>query len=320
MKDAQTFEIVNLADNEKITEPGFYRIPLSRHHAQPCDGISVTSSTLRNMLIHGPEYVWAFHDLNENRYERPETDALRLGRAMAAIVEGGAEALEELFFVLPTDKPSRPTEAQLKKYEEGNPSEAGLRSIRFWRKVEADPRGVLTEDEWDMITQMGSALASDPIASACLRGDPEVTMAWYDEETDLWVLSRPDVLSVNGLLSDYKKVSTQGAAMTGRLVDRKITNYRYDMQMALGVEAYHQLTSIWSDTVGLVFQMDKPPYSVIPRGLTDEDLSMGMFENRRQRIRFRECLNNSHWPGPGEVIENYQRPEWMAERYRAEMA
>ena len=46
-----TFEIRTLADGELIAEPGFYNISLDRHHAQPCNGPSVTSGILRKMGI-----------------------------------------------------------------------------------------------------------------------------------------------------------------------------------------------------------------------------------------------------------------------------
>ena len=44
-------EIRTLADDEQITEPGFYAISLDRHHSQPCDGPSVTSGVLRKMEL-----------------------------------------------------------------------------------------------------------------------------------------------------------------------------------------------------------------------------------------------------------------------------
>jgi hypothetical protein len=319
MKDIGTPQVRTLGPDELITEPGFYEISLDRHHSQPCDGISVTSSTLRDMLLHGPEYVWAFSRLNEKRYERKETDALRLGRAMAAYVENGPEGLEEAAFVLPKDKPNKPTAAQIRRYNEGSPSEAGLKSINFWRKVDADPRMQLSEDEWEMLCAMGKVVGQDPIARACLEGIPEITMAWFDEDTGLWVLSRPDVTSFSGMLSDYKKVSTQGAPMNWWLVDRKIQNYRYDIQMGLANEAFERLTGQWCETAGLIFQMDKPPFSVIARGLSDQDLRIGAFECQRQRREFRKCFNEKNWPGPGVDVGDFVRPEWAVANYAEEM-
>ena len=132
------FEIRTLGPDEKIQEPGFYQIPLSVHHAQPCDGPSVTSGILRAMELSTPADVWAFHQLNPDRWEKPQTDALRLGRAMAAYVEGGMDEVEKSFRVLPFERPNKPTAAQLKAYEEGRSTDIGKRAVEFWAAMDAE--------------------------------------------------------------------------------------------------------------------------------------------------------------------------------------
>jgi len=122
------------------------------------------------------------------------------------------------------DKPNRPTPQQLAAYEENRATEKGARSVEFWAKIADDPRDILSESEWGMICDMGRVLARDPAASAALGGEPEITMAWYDHASQLWCLSRPDQLSFDGLLSDYKKVNTMGRPFNARLVDRRITD------------------------------------------------------------------------------------------------
>ncbi len=319
MKDRVPFEIRELGDKEKITEPGFYRLPMERHHGQPCDGVSVTSSVLRKMELATPADVWAFHSLNKNRWEREETDALRTGRAIAAFIEGGPEELERHFRVLPKNKPSRPTEVQLKNYEDGKASEAAIRSVEFWAAVEKDGRDILTETEWGKICDMGKTMKLDPAASAALGGEPEITMAWFDEVTQLWCLARPDQVSFSGMLSDYKKMNTGGRPFSARLVDYRITEHGYDMQMAFASEAFEQIVHEKPDQIGLVFQWDARPHHVILRALDAEDIAMGTFRNKRARLRFRECLDAGYWPGPGEDIGTYRRPDWQREMLLEEM-
>ncbi|WP_306150674.1 PD-(D/E)XK nuclease-like domain-containing protein [Roseovarius sp. MMSF_3281] len=319
MRDISNFLVRDLKDDEKITEPGFYRIPMERHHGQPCDGVSVTSSVLRKMEIQTPADVWAFHGLNPDRYEREQTDALRMGRAMAAFIEGGPEELERHFRVLPKDKPKRPTEVQLTAFKEGRASDAALKSIYFWQKVEEDPRDIVTEAEWELICNMGKVLAQDPAASAALGGEPEITMAWYDHETDLWCLARPDQTSFDGMLSDYKKVNTQGRPFSYRVCDNRITDHGYHQQMAFAREGFVSLIGEEPQQVGLVFQVDKAPYHVILREVDEEALAIGEFQNRRARRLFRECLDSNNWWGPGEDIGAYQMPSWFRERLIEEM-
>lgn len=312
-------EIRTLGPDEKITEPGFYQISLDRHHAQPCDGPSVTSGILRKMELESPADVWAFHMLNPDRWVKPQTAALRLGRAMAAYVEGGMEAVAQHFAVLPADKPNKPTAAQIAAYDEGRATDAGKRSVEFWRAVEADPRDPLTEAEQKMIGDMGKVLAADPGACAAMGGIPEVTMAWKDEITGLWLLSRPDTVSFDGMMTDYKKLNTQGRPFNHRLIDNRITDHGYDMQMALAADVFERLTDDRPEVVAIVGQWDAPPHHVIVREILDEDLRMASFRNRRAIARFAECLASNYWPGPGDDVSYYRRPEWQREMILQQM-
>ena len=132
-----TFEIRTLAKGEKITENGFYNITLDRHHDQPCTSVSVTSGILRKMdpLIGDPAEVWATHKLNPDPWEKTDTEAMKLGRAMAAMVEGGYEELKRHTLLLdrapranlPTHSATSMTPAKARKPVSGR-SHFGTRS------------------------------------------------------------------------------------------------------------------------------------------------------------------------------------------------
>ncbi len=312
-------EIRTLKDDEKITEPGFYQITLDRHHNQPCDGVSVTSGILRKMELSTPADVWAFHPLNPDRWEQEDKTALRLGRAMAAYIEGGEDEVAKYFRTLPADKPRRPTAQQIEAYKAGTGTETGKASVEFWKAVEEDTRDEVSDGDWQMIQNMGKVLAKDPAASAVMGGIPECTMAYQDEATGLWLLARPDTVSFDGGMADYKKVNTQGRPFNYRLCDQRITQHGYHMQMAFGAEVFERLTGEWPSAVGLVFQVDKPPHHVILREIAEEDLRFGQFQNRRAITRFKECLDSGHWPGPGDDVGAYQMPTWLREQLLEEM-
>ena len=185
--------------------------------------------------------------------------------------------------------------------------------------TDADPRDLLTDSEQKMIEDMGKVLVQDPAACAIMGGLPEITMAWQDEQTGLWLLSRPDTVSFDGSVSDYKKMNTQGKPFTPGLVDRRITENGYDMQMAFACEGFEALTEEWPTIVGIVAQLDKAPHHVILREISEDDLRIGQFRNRRAITRFHECLTSGHWPGPGENVGAYHRPDWQREMLTAEM-
>ncbi len=333
MKDALTeFEIYDLPDNEKIEAPGFYRISMDRHHNQPCDGVSVTSGILRRMDpdIGSPSEVWAHHVLNPNRIEKKETSALRLGRVMAAYIENGPEGVEEFVRVTPSAPtmsvvemlamaeagaikperaPNRPTFEQVEKYVAGTATPAAVRSVEYHLELENDPRDKVTETEWALICDMGRALLADEAAAAALGGIPEITMAWFDEETQLWCLARPDQVSFGGMLTDYKKMAPAGRVFNARMVDQRIEQHGYDMQMAFARDAFEQIAGFWpSDApVGIVAQSDTAPFDVILRAFDEHDLRIGSARNRLSLREFRRCLDSGHWPKPGDHVGSFRR-------------
>ena len=151
-------------------------------------------------------------------------------------------------------------------------------------------------------------LLKDPAASAVMGGEPEITMAWQDERTGIWLLSRPDTVSFDGMLSDYKKMATMGEPFTYRTVDQRITRHGYDMQIAFGCEIFERLTANWP-MGGIVAQWDQAPHHVILREIAEEDLRIAQFRNRRAIDRFAECLASNHWPGPGDDV-GIPPPRW----------
>lgn len=309
-----THAIRTLAPGELITEDGFYSIPLERHHNQPCDGVSVTSGVLRKIHKHGPSKVWATHVLNPNRYEPKRTDALRLGSAMAALVEGGLDALNAEYQTVADNAPKRPTKAQLQALKEGRETKTARASIAFWAEVDRDGRGVVKEHELELMAAMGLALAADPGANSVLGGEPEITMAAYDPRTKLWLLSRPDNMKFDGTMSDYKKVNTGGRPFDQYFCDSRVDDHGYDAQMGFAADVFERITGIWSNQAGLVFQEDEPPHDVILMPIPNEDLRIGQFHNDQAAMRFRECLDANKWPGPGEVIRPYHRNDKARER------
>lgn len=312
-------DVIELADGDRIDAPGFYRMSLDRHHGQPCVGPSVTSGVLRKMELQTPADVWAFHLLNPDRWPSEDKPALRMGRAMASLIEGGVQQLKQHFTVVPEDAPRKPDARQLKAYAENRASDVARTSVEFWDTLESDPRDVLPAAEWELIVTMGGVLTQDPAASAVMAGLPEMTMAWQDEATGIWVLARPDTVSFDGATSDFKKMSARGGSFDYRLVDRNITKHGYHQQMALAAEGLERLTGSWPTSVGVVAQSDKPPHHVILREIADEELRMGQFLNNRAIKRFHECLTSGHWPGPGEDTGAYIMPDWYRSRILEEM-
>ena len=358
MRDnADPFTIRDLGPDEIIMENGFYRIPMERHHGQPCvtperleeikDGDtpkpgewSVTSSVLRDVVKHGPASVYQRSLLNPNREPKPETDALRLGRIMAAYIENGPEGIEEFVRVVaskpdsmtvpemiewaksgrdkPFSPPARPSLDAVMKWAEGKGTPAAKRAIEYWRDIDSDPRMIVKEHEWETICEMGKALAADPKARAVMDGVPEITMAWLDEETGIWCLSRPDTVSFSGITTDYKKMSAQGRVFNGNLVDHRITDFRYDMQGAFACQGFEVLTEA-RPSFGIIAQSDVAPYKVVLREISTQDLHMGQFDNMAALKTYHQCMIKNDWTDEAEDVGEYRRPQWMTDQIMERM-
>ena len=307
-------EIRQLKPGEKITEPGFYNIPLHVHHNQPCDGVSVTSGVLRGMDpdLGSPADVWAFHKLNPDGRKKPASRAMHQGAAMAALIAGGGTELQRQFFVADKKVPRRPSEQQWDQYHRGRLfQKTTLDACEYWEEVNNGDRPHLTYDDTMLLVDMAKVLQNDAAAMAAIAGLPEITMAAYDEQTDLWLLSRPDTVDPDhAAMSDYKKISTRGEPFTARILDERICRFGYDAQMGFAADVYSRLTGNWPENVGIIGQSDAYPYHVIPRALTEQQLVEGMQMAQLSAKRFRQCLDSGHWPGPGEDIGEYRRPDW----------
>lgn len=307
-------EIIKLGRDDVITEPGFYEMPLEQHHNQPCDGPSVTSGVLRTYWKHGPHKCWSNWSYNPNRKTPNIGTAARMGTAMASMIEGGLQELSQRFVLRDENTPRQPTAAQRAKYEAGEGTEAGIRSCEFWDEAERLGKSELNATELQLIADMSEVLANDPGAKLALEGAPEVTMAWRDEITGLWLLARPDTVNFTGSVTDYKKMNTNGFPFDARLVNQRIEKHGYHMQIAFGAEGMEALTEVKPNFCGLICQEDEPGFDIILHEIDDEALGYGRMQNRYAIDGIARHLEEGSFPSPNEKSGTYMMSDYYRER------
>jgi hypothetical protein len=307
-----------IADGQIVTEPGAYAMSMDWYHAQCCAGPSISSSGLRTIETMSPMDFWAFSELNEHRFEKPETQALALGRAAHAVVLG-EEAFDARFIVLPEDAPPRPTVTQRKAAAEGRVSDNYRERLYFWGEFDARAKGktVLQFSDMEAIVGMSEALMRRPEVAPLMDGEPEVSLIWQDEQTGVWIKSRPDLLPRMGdIHADFK--TTADASL--RAVMRDISKHGYDMQMALASVGAQKVLGQEIRQAALVFCQKSPPYHVTLVEITEDALHWAKLRLRRAINRFAECLAKGDWPGPVEGIPQYRPPDWQVDAFGAEQA
>jgi hypothetical protein len=150
---------------------------------------------------------------------------------------------------------------------------------------------------------MRDELVRHPIAKkAFTGGKPEVSAAWKDAETGLWLKTRPDYLR-SGLALDYKTTIT----VSREAWRRQAANLRYHISAAFCIDILAHLGEQLD--YAFVVQEKTPPYCVAVRVLSAEFLQAGRTIYRDALRTFADCAAKGVWPGYPEV-ETVEIPPW----------
>lgn len=271
-------------DGKPLSKPGIYsRVPLSRYHGgKLCDGPSISSSGLRKIFNESPAHYWATSPLNPDRIDGEETEALILGRAAHHLLLGEDNFLTE--YIVRPDK------------IDGAGWQGNRIACRAWlAEQRAQGRTVLKPDQLEAIRGMAKALAANSLVTqGILNGAIEQSIVARDEETGVWLLSRPDAVpNESGDYADLKSTSAIGFDL-----DRAIQKHRYDMQAAL-VRRCAAAIGIEMASFSFVFCEVKPPHSVEVLTLHDEDIEKADMDIQVALRVFASCLKSGNWFGPG---------------------
>jgi hypothetical protein len=279
-----------------ITSPGRYSgIPIEVYHGaeEICPGPSISSSGLK-LVEKCPIKYWLQSPLNPAREPRKETRALKFGKA-AHDVLGLGENWPDCYFVTPEGYNRAATVKQKEAIaEEQAAIESGMTVLSF-----ADHQTVLA---------MADRLRKNEMADALFNGgEAEVTIAWQDKETEVWIRVRPDWLpNVGRYIPDYKTCEDASPVAFARAVD----NYGYYQSAALYIEGLEQALDMRPKAFMFVAQEKPAPHIVQVYQLDEAARSWGAALNRRAIRKFADCLSSDRWPGYGRDIEMVELPSY----------
>ena len=279
-------------DGEPISVPGIYSgLDIEFYHSgKACIGPSLSSSGLRCIFSESEAHFWDGCALNPNRAPQKEVAHFSLGRAVHHALLG--EAFFTKIFVARPDRIFDPKEGKGVDWN-------GNRTVcRKWL-AEAKEAGktVLSGEDLAKIQGMAVSLGKESLVRAgALNGLIEMTLAWQDKETGVWLLSRPDVIPTDS--GDFIDLKTSKSVFYPDLV-RSIGDYGYHQQGALVGEGYEILTGRKMASFSLYFVESSRPYCARLVQLKDHDLDLGKQQNRNALRRFVAGLNSGNWPGPG---------------------
>lgn len=279
-------DLTRIAPEDLISEPGCYAgLDIGRYHGQCTVGPSISSSGLRRIFTESPAHFYATSDLNPERVEEPESDALILGRAAHHLLLG-----ETSFASLFTIRPER--------WDSWRTADA-----KAWRDEQIKAgKTVLIPSQVEAIRGMHASLAAHPhVRGGILDGAIEQSLIWRDEETGIWLKARPDAVpNASGDFADLKTA----ASVTPEDIQRSVSDNRYDMQAALVKWGAKEVLGIDMTDFALVFVEKTQPHCVEIRVIRHDDIAEAEADLRAALRLFAKCLSANRWPGPGgEVSE-----------------
>lgn len=196
---------------------------------------------------------------------------------------------------------------------------ANGRQVTLWSDVQAEwlrnngHRTVLTQEQWDQLHAMKSAVMAHPAARALLTGKPgkaEQSVFWIDEATGELCRCRPDFWREDGIIVDVK--TTDDASPEG--FAKSIANWRYDVQHPFYCDGVKAATG--SDVRAFLFLAveKKAPYAVGVYALDAESVAIGRAQYQRDLAVFSQCKQAGRWPGYGDKIQTISVPAWHANK------
>ena len=279
-------------DGEPITQPGWYAgIPLERYHsAGICDGIAVSSSNLRTLWSKSAKHMHAQWAENPKAEPRTVTRAMLLGAAAHHLLLG-EEGFKLKFIAQPETYTDKKTGLQ-------KPWHNGADACKAWNAKQEDAgRIVIKVEELDCIVEMARSLALEPLVNeGLLSGYVECSGFIKDEETDLWIKVRPDVIPpTDDVFVDLKTT----AEVTTPALQSSIRNFGYHQQGALIWQVCETLGLPFSSFM-LMFVETTNPWCARTVPLAEDDLGRGRQMNRFALREIRKSVDLNHFAGPGE--------------------
>ena len=199
-----------------------------------------------------------------------ETSAVRQGKALATLLEGGEGLLDAEARIFDQDRRTKAGKAAYAEMQE-------------WVNEEPN-RYILTPDEYECAYAMAVAI-SEEAADLLAPAQNECAVVWREEETGITCK----------MLADYwdEETSTIIEIKSTGQIDRRqniAADFRYHVQAAMGVDGFNAAGHLF------IWVEQKAPYQVIIEPSSEEFLAQGMDAYLQALTIYDKCLRTDQWP------------------------
>lgn len=261
-------------------------VPSAIYHAR-VEGLA--SKSVLDMIHRSPAHYRVWLD----GHEEPPTPPLIFGGAFhCSLLEPAVYS--QAYGVVPDFGDCRKTENKARR--------------DAWRARNAG-RIHIDEDDDKTIQAMIRAVHAHPLAGRMIRdGEPELTVRWKDEATDIECKARGDYfVPRHRMLLDVK--SSQDASPEA--FRKSIADFGYHRQDAFYRAGFR---AVGLDVEHFVFVVVEktPPHAVAVYALDADGIQRGAASIAKDLETLAECLRTKTWPGYPVEIKTLELPPWAA--------
>lgn len=229
-----------------------------------------------DLIAKSPLHYWDKY-INPNREPYKETEAMQIGSATHTALLEPEKFLRD--YVAGPDLDRRTSDGKRQWAE-------------FCEQIGA--RTILKQETYNLIINMRDAALRYPTVQKLLsRGIAEKTLLFDEPNTGAACKCRPDYITHDGWILDYKTTTDAGSYGFGK----SCLNYRYHVQSAFYVDGYFYNTGQMPKGFIFIAQEKEPPYAVAVYYVPNEIIHAGRDTYMRDLMVYQECLAANNWPG-----------------------
>lgn len=275
-----------------IREPGAYPdIDMKVYHgaANLLPGPSLSSSGAKTILEQSPLHYWWNSPMNPARPPESDEPHFSVGKASHDLLLLGGD-WKRNYHILPEGF----SRAKTKQFAE---------EIAAADYAKSKGKTIIRASDMELVEVIADKISGNADArNALIRGVPEMTLAWQDEVTGVWLRARPDFLPqscIDGglvrIVTDLKFMAASHCSPRG--FSRAVDNFGFYISAAwYGEGIRHIYGKPPTHFMFVVIEKD-PPHTVSTYWLEDEDIQRGRLMMRQAINVFAECVKRNDWPG-----------------------
>ncbi len=260
------------------------------YHSNPLllPGPSLSASGAKVLLEKSPAHFYHQSALNPDRVSN-DAPHFAVGRAAHAIILLGGDWRRH-YHVTPPGFSRAKTVAMAEE-------------IAAADYAASKGKTVIRHEDMALVEKIADRIGGNQAARhALMRGVPEMTLAWQDELTGVWLRARPDFLPQSCIDGDDIRIVTDlkflaGTHCSPRKFAKAMDDFGYHLAAAHYSEGIKQVFGKYPTGFVFVVVEKDEPHTVSLYYPEPEDIDRGRNQMRQAIDLFAKCVKHNRWPG-----------------------